>query len=215
MSKFKSGGVFILGGICGIAGTLSYVLSNLVPLNHIPFYVFVMAWPVLSIIFIFSLYSYISLEHKTVSNQLSFIFGCLAFTLMACMISVQLAVRWGIEEYINESPDNEPLFKMILKSVRLVDQGIDVAWDLFIGTALIFLSLALKGHARFGIYWSIPAALLGILLIVLNVITFPWPPDTMGLFDVGPIIGIYIITLSARLTWIGIHFTNPAEKIEV
>jgi peptidoglycan/LPS O-acetylase OafA/YrhL len=91
------------------------------------------------------------------------------------------------------------------QSIRLVDMGIDVAWDLFIGTSLIFLCFALAGDARFGLRWAIPGAVLGFVLIVLNVSTFPWPPNTRGLFDIGPAVGVFIIALSLRLLQLGIR----------
>jgi len=81
--------------------------------------------------------------------------------------------------------------------------GLDVSWDLFIGVSLFFLSLVLKTNKSFGIVWSIPSILLGVTLIVLNVITFPWPPNTQGLIDIGPAIGLFIIALSTRLVILG------------
>jgi len=86
-----------------------------------------------------------------------------------------------------------------------VDMGLDVAWDLFIGTSLIFLAVAIRGHRNFGVWWSIPAGMLAILLIVLNSSTFPWPPATRGLFDIGPAIGIYIMSVSGRLLFLAVR----------
>ena len=100
------------------------------------------------------------------------------------------------------------------RSLRLVDMGLDVAWDVFIGTALIFLSFALTGHNRFGRWWSIPSALLGGTLIVLNVITFPWPPSSRKLFDIGPAIGVFIIALSTRLLILGRRMGKQSTGLE-
>jgi hypothetical protein len=196
--------LFVAGGISGVLGTLCYVVAITVSLNHIATYVLAMAWPILSIVFVFSLYRFIALDNQSAANQLAFVFACLAFALVAAMMSAQLAVKIGIEEYIARSTGNEQEFlSMMRQSIRLVDMGLDVAWDVFIGIALIFLSVALKGHHHFGLWWSIPSALLGIALIVLNVFTFPWPPDIQGLFDIGPAVGVYIIALSTRLFVLG------------
>jgi hypothetical protein len=44
---------------------------------------------------------------------------------------------------------------------------------------------------------------LGTALIGLNAATFPWPPADRGLFDIGPLIGLFVLTLSARLALLG------------
>jgi len=204
--------LYILGGLSGVAGTCCYILSIALYLNNVILYLLAMVWPILSIIFAFALFHYVSLERQTVANYLAFIFACLGFTLLAAMISVQLAVKMGVEEFIAGSTERNEMLGLIERTIRLIDQGIDVAWDLFIGSSLLFLAFALKGHTRFRLYWSIPAALLGFLLILFNLKTFPWPPDTQGLIDVGPFIGIYIIALGFRLLWLGIRFKNQAVK---
>lgn len=125
--------------------------------------------------------------------------------MICVMISVQLAVRMGIEEYVASIPEKESSLELIGCAIRLVDHGIDIVWDFFIGASLIFLSAALKGHSRFSFLWWMLPGLLGITLIVLNAITFPWPQDTQGLIDVGPAIGAYIIAPGARMLWISVR----------
>lgn len=201
--------LFVFGGLGGIVGTLCYIAAITVPMGVVGTLIFSMAWPVLSIVFASSLFRFIGHERQSATNQLAFVFACLAFVLVAAMMSSQLAVVAGMQEYAEHSLTGEPdLLRLMQRSTRLVDMGIDVAWDLFIGTSLIFLSVALKGCQSFGIWWATPAILLGILLIVLNVITFPWPPNTRGLHDIGPAVGLYIIALSARLTFLGTRMTR-------
>jgi hypothetical protein len=199
----KKTGLYVLGGVSGITGTLCYIAAIAIPLDRISQYITAMAWPVLSIIFVHSIYRYISIERQTAANQLSFLFACLGFSMVACMLSVQLAVEVGMEDYFAVTPDKVENLKIIKHSLRLIDQGIDVAWDIFIGTSLIFLFFSIKGHPHFRLWWSIPSFLLGLTLIILNVIAFPFPPDSKGLFDIGPGIGLYIIILSTRLIWLG------------
>ncbi len=198
--------LFILGGICGIVGTACYVLVSAVSTGWTLAYLLAMCWPILSLVFLFSLYRYVAISRQGPANQLAFLFAGLAFAMVAIMISVQLGVRAGIEQYIAEKPGSEEMLRLIRQSVRLVDMGIDVAWDLFIGTALIFLCFAILRHGDFGVAWGIPAGVLGLLLIVLNVATFPWPPNTQGLIDIGPAIGVFIIALSGRLLQLGLRF---------
>ena len=214
MNELQKSNIFIIGGVCGIIGTIFYVLAGFLSLNQIILYVLAMAWPILSIIFVYSIYKYVALEHQTTANQLSFIFATLGFTVVTCMISVQLAVRWGIDDFVQNSPENEELLILIRQSARLIDHGLDVAWDLLIGTSLIFLFAAIKGHYQFRLFWAIPPLILGLALIVLNVLTFPWPPNSVGSVDVGPLIGLYIIAISIRLCWLGVlHKKDKSREV--
>lgn len=212
MTPTHSPRLFVLGGASGIVGTICYIATAVVPLSQSLTYTVAMAWPVLSVIFVFSLYEYIKIDRRSSANQLAFVFAAIGFAMVAAMISIQLAVRTGIEEHIANSPENQEFLKLLRRSVRLVDMGLDVAWDIFVGTSLIFLGFALVRHKGFGTWWAVPAGFLGVLLIVLNVSTFPWPPNTKGLFDIGPAIGLFIIALSVRLLLLGIRIRHDSTN---
>jgi len=203
--------LFVFGGLSGIVGTLCYVVTAVVPFGRTLTYVLAMTWPVFSVIFVFSLSQYVAIKRQSSANQLALLFAALAFTMVAAMISIQLGVRTGIDEFIAGSPEQKEILTLTKRSTRLVDMGLDVAWDLFIGTALVFLGFAIAKHEHFGFRWAIPAALLGLLLIIFNVKTFPWPPADEGLFDVGPAIGLFIIALSIRLLQLGLQMKRGAS----
>jgi hypothetical protein len=54
----------------------------------------------------------------------------------------------------------------------------------------------------------------GLLLLVLNLWTFPIPPGESGLFDVGPFVGLWFMVLSVRMlfsvTWWSTRFVPAA-----
>ena len=85
----------------------------------------------------------------------------------------------------------------------MIDLGLDVAWDMLIGTALILSGTAIRRRSGLGLGWGIPSVLLGVALIALNAATFPWPPGERGLIDVGPAIGLFVMALAARLAILG------------
>ena len=204
MKASQDPSLFIWGGISGVFGTILYVAAIAIPFPPLLTYILAMCWPILSIIFVFALYKYIALEHQSAFSQLALIMACIAFAMVALMISVQMSVRLGITEYLTTTPvENKDVFVLIRKSVRMVDMGIDVAWDIFIGVSLIFLGIAIKSHKSFGIWWASAAMILAVALLVLNLITFPWPPDSRELMDVGPAIGLFIIILSTKLYLLG------------
>jgi hypothetical protein len=195
----------ITGGAAGILGTCCYITVAAISLGPALSFALAMLWPILSIIFAFSFHQYVSITKQSGWNHLALLFTTLAFLLVAAMLSIQLGVETGMEESLSKAAEaDRNSLKTLSSALRLVDSGLDVAWDMFIGTGLIFLSVVLKYHEKFGMWWAIPLLLLAVMLLVLNVITFPAPPNTAGLFDVGPFIGVYIILLSTRLFVLGL-----------
>jgi hypothetical protein len=163
--------------------------------------VVVSAWPILSIIYSYGLYSFVAAEHESTANRLAFVFAVTAFTTVLGMIVVQLAVGAGIGE-ITKGLD-EQTTQALRRGLRMIDLGLDVAWDMLIGTALILSGTAIRRRSGLGLGWGIPSVLLGVALIVLNAATFPWPPGDRGLIDVGPAIGLFVMALAARLAILG------------
>lgn len=195
----------LTGGTCGILGTVSYILAITLPLSPTLVFILGTLWPILSIIFAFVVYKYIAIEKQSISNQLAFLFTSIAFVLVSIMIAIQLVAKTGMNETIANAQGNEQdILTAILTSLRWVDLGIDLAWDMFLGVALLFLSSAVFKHPRFGLWWSIPFAVLGILMIFLNLLTYPHPPDTQGIFDIGPVVGTVMIIFASRIVYLGI-----------
>lgn len=191
------------GGICGIIGTTCYSITIALPINLIPSYMLAMSWPILSIIFAYAIYRYVAIESQSTSNQLAFLMACIGFAILSMMISVQFAVGQGMAEHLSAYGQmDEGLYDFYHQSLRMVDLGLDVAWDLFIGTSLIFMFFALRKNKSFGTWWASPAIILGPGLIILNVITYPWPPNKRGLLDIGPVVGVFIIVLGGRLVFL-------------
>ena len=92
----------------------------------------------------------------------------------------------------------------------MIDLGLDVAWDMLIGTALVFSGIAIRRRRGLGPGWALPSIALGVALIGLNAATFPWPPAAHGLFDIGPLIGVFVFLLSARLALLGRRGPGPS-----
>ena len=128
-------------------------------------------------------------------------FAIAAFTTVLAMIVVQLAVGSGLEK-ITPDLDDETA-RALRRGLRMIDLGLDVAWDMLIGTALVFSGFAIRRRSGLGLGWGIPSMVLGMALIGLNAATFPWPPGDRGLVDIGPVIGVFVFVLGARLALLG------------
>ena len=163
--------------------------------------VVVAAWPILSIVYSYGLYGFVAAERESAANRLAFVFAVVAFATVLGMIVVQLAVGAGIAE-ITKGLD-EPAATALRRGLRLIDLGLDVAWDMLIGTALILWGVAMRRRTGLGPGWALPSVVMGVALIALNAATFPWPPGDRGLIDIGPFIGVFMLALAIRLVILG------------
>lgn len=196
--------IWMRTGVAGVTGFACYVLAILLPwpetqLGTSAGLLVVSAWPILSIVYSYGLYSYIAAERESMSNRLAFVFAVIAFTTVLAMIIVQMAV--GAGEFSNGL--DSVIGKAMTRGLRMIDLGLDVAWDMLIGTALIFTGTAMYRRRGLGPGWGVPSVVLGIALIGLNAATFPTPPGDAGLFDIGPFIGVYEVGLATRLIMLG------------
>jgi hypothetical protein len=55
------------------------------------------------------------------------------------------------------------------------------------------------GRRGLGAWFAVPGVLIGSTLLILNIATFPNPPDTAGLVDVGPLVGLWYVVVYVRL----------------
>lgn len=194
------------GGLAGIVSVGCYFLAVLIPWPETQVgtslsLLVVSGFPLLGIVFSYGLYSFVAEESEGPANRLAFVFAVAAFTTLLGMIIAQLAVGAGIGE-VTKGLD-EATAKALRRGLRLIDLGLDVAWDFLIGTTLVLWALAMRRRRGLGPGWAVPSALFGIALIGLNAATFPWPPGDRGLFDIGPFIALFFVAVGVRLMTLG------------
>ncbi len=190
-------------GIFGIVAVACYFIGAVLELpvpDGVSLLIF-FGFPAFGIAQWYLLRRIISAGERSTIADLALIFAAAGFTLLTAMVFAQMGTRLGIADLqaqvVTESERSE--WKMILKGVRFVDLGIDVAWDFFIGASFILTGIAMRRVQGLGLTWGLPLTSLGAILIALNAWTFPWPPNTRGLFDIGPFCAAYLLVLSIRL----------------
>jgi hypothetical protein len=206
--------LWVGGGIAGMLGVASYIIGIAVPwpetqLGTSIALAVVGAWPILSVVYSYGLYTFVAAENESAANSLALLFAVCGFTTVLAMLVVQLAVGAGLGE-ITQGLDEDSA-RALRRGLRLIDHGLDVAWDMLIGIALVFSGASIRPRRGLGLAWAVPSAALGVALIALNAATFPWPPAARGLFDVGPLIGLFVFALAARLTVLGIRARREAR----
>ncbi|MBM3286125.1 MAG: hypothetical protein FJY88_02070 [Candidatus Eisenbacteria bacterium] len=163
--------------------------------------VIVSAFPILGIVFGYGIYCALAAEHDGVANRLAFVFAVAAFATLLSMLMAQMAVSAGAREMTKGLDDETG--KALRRALRLIDLGLDVAWDFLMATAMIFWGVAMRGRRAFGPWWGIPMVVLGVALMGLNAATFPWPPGSHGSFDLGPLAAVFLMALAVRLIFLG------------
>jgi hypothetical protein len=106
-----------------------------------------------------------------------------AGALFVAMVLVQLAIK-----DVQDPPED---------SIRAVYWGLDVAWDLYIGAGTLAFAVAFL-YSRLFRWLALPGGLIALALIGLNIATFPEPPGTAGLIDVGPLVGLWYLAVTIR-----------------
>lgn len=201
-----NGRLWVAGGASAILAVLSYILAITLPWPQtqagvVSALALACAWPVLAIFYAYALYDFVAFGRQSTANRLAFVFAVAGLATLLSMIVVQLAVGAGVAE-VSRGLD-APAADALRRGLRLIDHGLDVAWDFLIGVALVLSGIAIWRRAGLGPGWGTLSIALGAALVVLNAITFPWPPGDSGLVDIGPAIGVFDIALGGRLIWLG------------
>jgi hypothetical protein len=104
------------------------------------------------------------------------------------MLLVQIAVNdveAGLSPAVNDAFEH-------------VEFGLDLSWDVFLVTGTIFFCWAMLADPRFGRRFALPGIALAAALYVLNFATFPTPPASEGLVDLGPLVGLWYAAVSVQ-----------------
>lgn len=183
----------VFGLIAGIIGDLAYFLA-VAPLGlplKTGFLLGSVFGPLLALGFV-GLYHFFALYKKTVAIQASALFGVMAGTIVNMMIVVQGAIQLSIPGEARSG------LGLAWDGVNAIQLGLDVSWDMYLSFATIFLGAAMFAHPKFGKMWGGATFAIGVGLLILNLLTFPVPPASAGLIDLGPICGIWYLTISIR-----------------
>jgi hypothetical protein len=115
--------------------------------------------------------------------------------LVTGMILVQLAVVQS-----TAPPIDPELGNVLRRRIWDVILGLDVAFDMFIGLGTVFFGVAMLGDERFGKIVGWAGIAIGLVVIIgFNMATFPDPPADAGLFDPGPLTGIWYLVVTIQM----------------
>lgn len=181
----------------GLAAVGAYLVVALrllpVPLLRV---LFISAGPLIAVA-ILAMGQWLAAERDSVALRLAVLLHVVAAAFFSAMAIVQNANLAFTRSRLARTDDEleRRMIEAAHRSVDGVQLGLDIAWDIWITAGAVFLAVALLRHPRFPavIGWTGIAA--AALVLALNLWTFPVPPASAGLFDAGPILGLWYLAV--------------------
>jgi len=189
-----------LGIICGLVVSIIYPALIFIPLPEVVQTFLVMLFGPFLTLSSAGLYHFIILYKKSLAVTAAVVSNIIAGVLITTMLLVQIAIRSSQPPVIDETS------KWIWESINRVHLGLDVAWDVYIFFGTLLFAVSMFNHPKLGKTVSLIGIIISLLLIIVNAISFPVPPADAGLFDAGPLVGLwyFVVTLlmAFNLKWV-------------
>lgn len=144
------------------------------------------------------LYEVLRLHRSTVSLKLGLGANVAAAITVTMMLLAQITYRGWLELRFPTGPaatSASPAYQ----AANGLQLGFDVAWDVFLCLGTVLFAVNMWTHPRFGRVFAITGGSLAALLLILNMATFPEPPDQAGLVDLGPLVGLWYVAVAIRI----------------
>ena len=184
-----------IGIYAGLAVSAIYPLMIFAPLSKKLTVIFASLFGPLLMLASLGLYYFLIAHRKTITAQLAVLSNIAASILVTLMLIVQLSVNFSMGKLMASAGNeiSEQTKTWIWQVVDKIQLGIDVSWDIFIAIGTILFGVAMMKHPRFGKIFGFLGFMVGHLLLVFNLATFPTPPGDAGLIDLGPAAGLWYL----------------------
>ena len=152
-------------------------------------------------------------RYETLRARAGTAFGVCAFAIFVVVMVVQFGARLLWREHLVRDvavglPEQEAMLKLAFQGVNAVQATMDVAFDIFYCLAVILFSSLMIQHRAFGRVIGSFGLLAAGGLLLLNLVTFPLPPSMSGLYDLGPLTGVWWVVVI--ILWIR---ADRADKV--
>jgi hypothetical protein len=184
------------GALCGLISAGTYMLLNVlinIPNLSIPPYIIRIAFfsvGVFGVVSVGGAYHLFKKHKNSVLLQMAALLSIVAFSFFTLMAVIQETTGAFWQEALANNQSGEDIGS-IWSAIDSVQLGVDITFDIFYTLTFILYSILMFNHPRFGKIFSISGIVLFASLLFLNLFTFPYPPASKGLFDVGPITGLW------------------------
>lgn len=188
-----------IGGIAGLTGCLMYAIRSFPVPDFIQQPLFVFLGPVLVVAYV-GIFPLLARPKLTIAAILGSVFGVIAAAVNMMFAVVQVNNLHYIRGYANGAASEavREQWHNILNGVFTVQNGMNYVADFFFDWTIFFWAVLMWQHPKFGKLFTIGGFIAGGLHFGMKLITFPEPPSEAGLFDAGPLIGVWYAAVSIQ-----------------
>ncbi len=187
-----------IGAISGIISIIFYFSAAVLPFipNSIG-RLMGFAFPLLWIISFMGLYDFLKKQNHTPTLEIAYLFGIIGASIAAFLLVVQQAnFMWHdvVMERVS-SEEAKALYTATFNGANRVQAALDVSFDIFITISWMLFGLNIAKSKSFNKIFGWAGSLIALVLLVLNLYTFPNSPANSGLFDLGPLLGLWALAV--------------------
>jgi len=202
------------GGITAILAVVFYFLAAFAPLPDWLGRLLVFAFgPILSLSFL-GWYRFLAIRRSGPVLQSACLCGIIAGVVVTSMLTLQVGNNMVATESLAaaDTAEAELAAEVAWSAVNRVQYLLDVVWDIFICAATILLGVSLFSHESFGKILGGVGVFLGLLLLIFNLVAFPYPPAEVGSIDFGPLVALWILIAAVRLLLVSGRYSGPTGE---
>ena len=185
----------IVSVVTGLGAVISYTLLVIISGPFIAGVILASLFGPLLAAASLGLYHVLAESGNPILLQLAILFNVLGAAMFTTMLLVQLAIGHQLQS-IDKEAINLTALRTSLVGVQL---GMDVAWDVFISLGTLLFAISMMGDTRFGWILGIAGILIAVALLLLNLWTFPTPPASKNLVDLGPLVGLWYFAVTIMM----------------
>lgn len=189
------------GAACGFLGGLAYALAAFAPLPDVLGYAAAFAFGPLLALGLVGLYHGLATAGRSPLLQAATLLGVAGGFTVLIMLTAQQAGFALMGRAISGAADPAAaeVYQKVREGVNAVQLGLDVAWDVMIGSAVVLLGLVMMRHPAFGRAVGAIGVVLGVLLLAFNLRYFPVPPADSDSIDWGPFVALWMMVVFGLL----------------
>lgn len=194
-----------VGAACGFIAGASYGLALAAPATSVLGLVAACVFGPALVAFSTGLYYVLRARRRTVTLDFGIMANVAAGVTVTLMFFSQLGLKqWFEVQFGTGSTDSpERALRAGFEAANGIQLGLDFAWDLFLAMGAVLLAWNMRHHPRFGRLLAISGSVIAVALIVLNLASFPEPPEHAASIDLGPFIGLWYMIVTVRLAMSG------------
>lgn len=192
------------GSLAGMAGVLAYFGAAFLPLPDAATRLLAFALgPLLALGFL-GLFHALRDSRDGPLLRFGVTFGLMAGLAVTTMLVIQIGNNMVLHTQLAATGTEaaKEVARQLHQAVNRVQYLIDVVWDIFITAAGALVGWAMLRHPRFGRIWGGIGIVVSVLLLYLNMDTFPRGPADAGSVDVGPLVAIWFLAVFGRVLWV-------------